>query len=158
MVTDNKNLQETSYKLSLHTLLTCTCVQACCLYICICTMLHHCGPAPTARPVDSSWWASSHGAPKHPRALVMSWLWKYVTGAASNTHTHTMPMFCGINQLLWHLLAFRLSTLTALGSTRIALAWLVVVHCGVPNGVRSTCPAMHWPKLRKSSEGTLSLS
>ena len=59
------------------------------------------------------------------------------------THTHTMPMFCGINQLLWHLLAFRLSTLTALGSTRIALAWLVVVHCGVPNGVRSTCPAMH---------------
>ena len=42
MVTDNKNLQETIYKLSLHTLLTCTCVQACCLYIC--TMLHHCGP------------------------------------------------------------------------------------------------------------------
>ena len=158
MVTDNKNLQETIYKLSLHTLLTCTCVQACCLYIC--TMLHHCGPlwprtdCKTCRFILMSkqpWGPKASQSIGHVMAVKICY-------RGCQQHTHTMPMFRGINQLLWHLLAFRLSTLTALGSTRIALAWLVLVHCGVPNGVRSTCPAMHWPKLRKSSEGTLSLS
>ena len=39
-----RTCKKQGYKLSLHTPLACTCVQACCLYICICTMLHHCGP------------------------------------------------------------------------------------------------------------------
>ena len=99
MVTDNKNLQETIYKLSLHTLLTCTCVQACCLYICICTMLHHCGPlwprtdCKTCRFILMSkqpWGPKASQSIGHVMAVKICY-----RGCQQHTHTHHA-------HVLWH--------------------------------------------------------
>lgn len=146
MVTDNKNLQETRLQtLTAHTAYLHMCAGMLPLHL----HLHHVAPLwPTVAPhrlQDQSIHPDEQAA-MGPQSIPEHWSChgcENMLQGLPATHTHTMPMFCGINQLLWHLLAFRLSNLTALGSTRIALAWLVVVHCGVPNGVRCTCPAMH---------------
>lgn len=142
MVTDNKNLQETRLQtLTAHTAYLHMCAGMLPLHL----HLHHVAPLWPRADCKTSRFILMSKQPWGPKASqsighVMA---VKICYRGCQQHTHTMPMFCGINQLLWHLLAFRLSALTALGSTRIALAWLVVVHCGVPNGVRCTCPAMH---------------